>query len=669
MDESQAQARIQELREQVRHHDYLYYVKNEPEVSDEKYDELFQELKDLEEQFPELKTEDSPTQRVGAAPVEGFPTAEHTAPMLSLNSGRQEEDVRRFDHTVRNAVDDPSYVLEPKLDGASVELVYRDGSLDRAVTRGDGRQGDVITRNVRTIGSIPLQLRQQERPVPEQLAVRGEVLMPIEGFEQFNSDLLESGKEGFANPRNAAAGSLRQLDPQVTAQRPLDLYAYAILAGLPEDVNTQWELLQALRDWGFKVSDLIEQAGDIEAVFDYQCRMADRRDELPYEVDGVVIKLNDLQARSELGATSHHPKWAFAYKFEPRRGETQVLRIAVSVGRTGILTPIAILRPVEIGGVTISRASLYNREQLAEMDVRPGDRVRIQRAGDVIPQVVERLETNGEREPPFEMPSQCPSCGTKLVERGPYTICPNSFDCPAQLAGRLEHLGDRDALDIEGLGEETARTLVEEGLVESIPDLFELKVDDLTPLEGFGQKKSKALIDAVEASREVPLPRFLYGIGIPDVGQTVARQLAAAFGDVDALRSADEEAFERVEGVGPKMATAIHGFLHDAKSEQLLDSLLDGKLSVQPYQSAGDELADLVFVFTGGLDRWTRDEVERLVEDHGGRASGSVSQNTDYVVVGDDPGSKLDDARDLDIPTLDEPGFIDVLRDKGIAVD
>ncbi len=559
MTREKAAERIAKLRSQIRHHDYLYYVEDRPEVSDEEYDRLYRGLVALEEEFPDLVAEDSPTQRVAGQPLGSFPTIEHAAPMLSLESDQSEASLRRFDERVRKGLGadfDVEYVLEPKLDGLSVELVYRDGVLLQASTRGDGRKGEGITANVRTIPSVPLRLRDGKRPAPSFLAVRGEIIMFSAAFDKLNEKLIAEGKEPFANPRNAAAGCVRQLDPQITAARPLHLYAYDILAFDGEGLESQWEVLAALRGWGLKVNERTQKARTADEILAYHAGLEACRDDLGYEIDGVVIKLNDLAAREDLGWTSRHPRWAFAYKFPPRKEVTRILSIMPSVGRTGVVTPVAIMLPVEIGGVTVSRATLHNREEVARKDVREGDRVRIQRAGDVIPQVIERIdEPDRERAPEWRMPPTCPSCGTPLTERGPFTVCPNSFECPAQLAGRIVHFASRDALDIEGLGDETAKLFVAKGLVRQLPDLFEIRAEQLIELEGFAQKSANKLVDALKKTASgAELPRFLYGLGIPEVGVAVARDLARHFGTFARLRAADDEALQEVSGVGPRMA-------------------------------------------------------------------------------------------------------------------
>ncbi|MFQ5890861.1 MAG: NAD-dependent DNA ligase LigA [Gemmatimonadota bacterium] len=675
MSRQAAEARARELREEIRRHDYLYYVKDAPVISDAEYDRLYAELRDLEERFPELVTPDSPTQRVGGEPVEEFPTVEHAAPMLSLDSAQTVEAVRRFDERVRKGLGqerDVTYTVEPKLDGLSVELVYEEGMLARASTRGDGMRGEGVTENIRTIAALPLRLREAERPIPAFLAVRSEVMMRLAPFADLNARLIAEGKQPFANPRNAAAGSVRQLDPGVTAGRPLDIYAYDVLAAHGVELSSHWETLEALRAWGLRVNELCQRAFTVDEVVAYHAELAARRDSLDYEIDGIVLKLDDLAARRELGVTSHHPRWAFAFKFPPRAETTRVLRIVPSVGRTGAVTPIALMEPVVVGGVTVSRANLHNREDLARKDIREGDLVRVQRAGDVIPQVIEWIEEPGrQRLKPFVMPDRCPSCGTLLIERGPFTICPNGFECPAQLAGRIQHFASRNALDIEGMGEETARLLVEKDLVRRLPDLFRLTVEDLLPLEGFAEKSAQNLVEAIRRASHVELARFLVGLGIPEVGVAVAAELARHFRSFDAIRAADEETLQGVSGVGPKMAEQIVAFFAESHNAHALDELLGGLVTiVQPAEAAagaGAGLEGRKFVFTGALSRLSRREAKALVESLGGRVTSSVSRETDFVVAGEAPGSKLDRARRLGVEVLDEDAFVRLLRGHGAS--
>ena len=667
--EPDAEALLEALRGEVRRHDYLYHAEARPEISDEDYDRLYRRLKQVEAAFPHLITPDSPTQRVGAEPQERFETIAHAAPMLSLDSTQDEAEVRRFDERVRKAVEGRvSYLLEPKLDGASIELVYEKGVLSRAVTRGNGREGEGVTENARTIASVPLRLREEKRAAPSFLSVRGEVMMYISAFERLNERLVELGEEPYASPRNSAAGAIRQLDPRVTASRELDCLAYDILAVDGVRFHRDQDVVQALRQWGFRVPDAIEVVDDYDGIREYHRRWGEHRDTLDYEIDGVVVKLDDWEARADLGMTSHHPRWAIAYKFEPRKEVTRVERIAVSVGRTGILTPVALLLPVVVGGVTISRASLHNREEIQRKDVREGDLVRIQRAGDVIPQVVERLEeADRERGSPFQMPSECPACGTPVEERGPFTLCPNRFGCPAQLIGRLVHFGSRGALDIEGLGGETAALLVDRGLVKELADLFVLTKEDLIGLPGFADKNADRLVSGVRARKRPELSRFLHALGIPEVGAAVSRDLAQHFRSVEKLLDADRDAFVAVPGIGPKMSELIHDFLASpGNREAILHILARGVEPVPPPAPVDSGLVGKKFVFTGGLGRLSRSHAKKLVEDHGGKVVGSVSKATDYVVVGEDPGSKHEKAVELGVTVLDEEQFLALLAEAGI---
>jgi DNA ligase (NAD+) len=760
-----AASRAGELRHEIRHHDYLYYVRDAPEVSDELYDRLFRELQAIEESFPELRTADSPTQRVAGQPLASFPTVEHAAPMLSLDSDQDPAALRRFDERLRKALaerrpgEPVHYVLEPKLDGASIELIYEQGVLARASTRGDGRRGEGVTQNVRTIPAVPLRLREGRRPVPPFVAVRGEVIMHAANFEKLNESLLAAGKEPFANPRNAAAGALRQLDAQITAARPLDLYAYDILswgggdpapdparqaaaagapgatsvpgakdaagvpgapgapgaAGAPDaavapgaapPVASQWDVLATLAEWGLRVNGLARRAESLEEVFAYHAELEARRDDLGYEIDGVVIKLDDLGAREAVGWTSRHPRWAFAFKFPPRKEVTRILSILPSVGRTGVVTPVALMLPVEIGGVTVARATLHNREEVARKDVREGDRVRVQRAGDVIPQVIERIEEpDRERGPEWRMPAACPSCGAPLAERGPFTVCPNAFQCPAQLAGRIVHFASRGALDIEGLGDETAKLFVAEGLVRQLPELFDLEPEQLVGLPGFAEKSAQKLVEALARAADVELARFLYGLGIPEVGSAVARDLARHFGGFAALRAAGEAELQQVRGIGPRMSEQIVAFFAEPRNAAILDALLArvrlreapprpapaagaaalaeagavpeggaaaagaaGGSTAAAGAAAGQPLAGKKFVFTGSLERLPRRDAEALVEALGARATGSVSKATDYVVVGEEPGSKAEKARRLGVTVLDEAAFLALLAEHGATL-
>ena len=662
----EAAAEIERLSAEIDRHGRLYYVENRPEISDASYDTLFRRLQALEAAHPALRQPDSPTQRVGADPRDSLPSLEHAVPMLSLDSAHDLDAVRRFDERLRKALGDEHirYVIEPKLDGASLELVYVDGVLDRAVTRGNGRVGEGVTENARTIPSVPLRLRDDEIAAPALLSVRGEALMYLNDFESLNQRRIEADEQPYQNPRNATSGALRQLDSRITAQRPLTVLAYDVLAVEGAEFDTDSEGLAALKAWGFVTPERIEVVESVDEIAAYHRGFDADRDSLNYEIDGVVVKLDALAPRRRLGSTSHHPRWAIAFKFEPRKEVTRIDRIFVSVGRTGVLTPVALLRPVEVGGVTVSRASLHNREELERKDVREGDLVRVQRAGDVIPQVVERVDEEGrERRPAFTMPEACPSCGTPPVEKGPFTVCPNHFACRAQLKGRITHFGSRSALDIEGLGGETAALLVDEGLVKDLADLFDLTEEDLVPLEGFAEVSARNLVQGIEERRRVELARFLVGLGIPEVGVTVARDLALHFRGIAELRAGAPDDLEAVHGVGPKMSTAITAFLQQPRVSEALDRLLAKgfELSVPeaPADDAPDDWAGKRVVLTGSLEGYTRSELKKVLQGLGARVTGSVSARTDLLVAGANAGSKLAKARELGVEVLTEDELLE----------
>jgi len=667
----QARRLAERLRAEIRRHDYLYYVLDKPEISDEEYDRLFDALKRIEERFPDLVTPDSPTQRVAGEPAPQFRTVEHTAPMTSLEATRQRDDVARFVARVRrDAARDARFILEPKLDGAGVELVYENGVLARAVTRGDGVRGEDVTANARTIPSVPLRLRLDGKRPPRLLAVRGEVMMTVRAFEQLNRRLLENGKEPFANPRNAAAGSLRQLDPRITAQRSLDFIAYEILAVRGASFESDDEVLRALRDWGLRVVEPVRFADDVDDIVAYHADLGERRATLGFEIDGIVIKVDRHDLRRKLGATSRHPRWALAYKFEPRVEITRVTNIIVQVGRTGLITPVAQLEPVQVGGVVVSRATLHNREELRRRDIRPGDLVRIHRAGDVIPEVVERIPERGHRRgKPFRFPDRCPSCGTELEKQGPLTRCPNRFGCPAQLRERIRHYASRDAMDIGGIGHATAEALVDNGLVRGLADLYELRPEDVARLPHFTIRSASKLVDAIQRSKKVELRRFLVALGIPGAGESACRDLALHFRSLEKIRHASVDELQRAPGVGPALAEGIHEFFSEPRNQRAIDALLaHGVEPLPPKAPKGRGLRGKSFVFTGKLERFTRDEAESLVESLGGEAHGSVSGETDYLVAGEDPGSKLEQAREKGVRVLDEAAFVRMLRRAGADV-
>ena len=543
--------------------------------------------------------------------------------MLSLDATREEAEIRRFDERVRKSLNgEVRYLLEEKFDGASVELVYENGILNRAVTRGDGRQGEDVTENVRTIRSLPLSLHGGDRKAPKLLALRGEVIMKISAFESLNRKILERGNEPFANPRNAAAGSLRQLDARITAERPLDIVVYEIMALEGVRFSTDWQVLKSLEEWGLPTPKRIFTVSTVSEITKRHEELAEARDRLAYEIDGVVIKLDDLGARDKLGSTTHHPRWALAYKFTPRGDVTRVEQIAVQVGRTGVLTPVALMRPVEVGGVTISRATLHNREEVRRKDVRVSDLVRIQRAGDVIPEVVEHVpESARKREPPFKMPSKCPACGSQVVDRGPYTLCPNHFGCPAQLKGRLRHFASREGLDIEGLGEETVSALIDHGLVRDLAGIFRLKTNDFLRLEGFAKRSAKKLFgrNSKTAAHRARAAFFMLWEFLRSVPRW--RELwRKSFRSLESLRRATpSRAPEKVSGIGPRMSEAIFEFISDRRNQRAIEALLEAGLSklLGSRSPRRQPLSGKTFVFTGTLERFSRSEAQRLVESSG----------------------------------------------------
>ena len=661
LDEETAREQAALLREAIRFHDHRYYVENDPVIGDRVYDLLFTRLEALEDAFG-IQTEDSPTRRVGGEPLDELETVDHVAPMLSIDSSGEADEVRAFDERVRKAVGAVEYVCEPKFDGLSLEVVYEDGEYVRATTRGDGYRGDDVTENVRTIPSVPSHLR---REFPDFLAVRGEVYMPRDAFREHNRERVEDGEDPFANPRNAAAGTLRQLDPAVTASRPLDCFFYNVL-----DASTTFESHvdehRTLETWGLKGNDRTELVADIEGAIDYRDALMDEREALNYEIDGVVIKVNDRAKCDELGSTSRAPRWAFAYKFPARTEVTTVTDIIVQVGRTGRLTPVALLEPVDVGGVTVSRASLHNQDEIAGMGVGVGDRVRIKRAGDVIPYVSEVVENGSEGH--FRMPEQCPVCESAVEFEGPIAFCTGGLGCPAQLRRAVEHYASRGGLDIEGLGPERVDQLIDAGLIEdSVADLYRIEAADLVELEGWGETSAGNLVRELEGSKSPALPTFLAALGIPSVGWTTARELAAHFGSLDAVIDADEDDLEAVDDIGPTVAGHIREFFDSERNLRVIERLRDAGVEPEATdRESGDELEGLTFVFTGSLAGYTREEAQELVTRHGATATGSVSGNTDYLVAGEGAGSKLDDAGTHGVPVLDEEEFEELLAERGI---
>ncbi|MEN8182788.1 MAG: NAD-dependent DNA ligase LigA [Myxococcota bacterium] len=651
------------LIEELGRHLRLYHVEDAPEISDAAYDELFRELLDLERAHPELRRDDSPSQRIGAPPAEGFAPVRHDVPMLSLDNAMSRDELVGFDERVRRvlASDEPiEYLGEAKLDGAAIELVYREGQLEVGSTRGDGRVGEDVTANLRQVLSIPLRLSPGARPVPERLSVRGEVVLPIRAFERLNRQREGRGLEPFANPRNAAAGSLRQLhDIDVARLRSLAFYAYAV-ARAPAGVTTQLETLELLGSWGLPVNPERQLCQDPTRAAAFHDALAARREKLPIEIDGTVFKVNRLDLQTELGALARAPRWAIAFKFPPQRRETRIEAIGVNVGRTGALTPVAKLRPVRVGGVTVSNASLHNEDEVARKDVRVGDTVVVQRAGDVIPQIVEVVRA---RRPAgtesYRMPRHCPVCGARAVrlEGEATTRCPN-LDCPAQLKNNLLHVAGRGALDVDGLGEKLVDQLVDQGLVKQLSDVFELRAEQLEALERMGPRSAGNLVAALARARETTLPRFLVALGIRHVGATVAEVLASRFGDLPPLLAASREEIEAVEGVGPIIAESVESFFADERNRAEVERLRALGVvwkKAPPGPALGEgPLAGKSFVLTGTLPGLTREQAKERIERAGGRVTSSVSKKTDYLLSGESPGSKLRRAEELGVAVIDE---------------
>lgn len=667
--------RAADLRDAINHHDYRYHVLDDPEVSDAEYDRLMRELIDLETAWPSLRTADSPTARVGAPPLTQFETARHTVPMQSLDNAFSEAELREFDGRVRRRLgtDEPvAYTAEPKLDGVAVELVYDAGRLILATTRGDGVEGEVITANVRTIRSVPLVLQNRdETPPPDRLEVRGEVFMNRDAFKSLNERRLDANESPFANPRNAAAGSLRQLDSSVTAGRPLEIFFYGIgvWTGPKGPPDSHAETLEALRRMGLRINPHIRTKLTIDEVLDHVKSLSEIRHQLPYEIDGVVAKVDRRTWQEALGSRSRSPRWAIAMKFAATQETTRVRAIDVQVGRTGALTPVALLEPVNVGGVTVSRATLHNADEIRRKDVRVGDHVLIQRAGDVIPEVVKVIVSRrtGE-ESPFVMPDHCPVCGTAATKEADEAVlrCPNAA-CPAQIKARLRHFASRRAVDIDGLGERLVEQLVDTGRVRTIADIYRLDPADLASLERMGEKSAANLIEAIEHRKEIPLDRFLHALGIRHVGETVARLLADRYGSVEAIGDQTADELAAIDGIGPEIAGSVEAFFREPENRRLIDDLrAAGVRIIAPAAPAEGktepDLAGKTLVLTGALTSMTRAEARAKIEAAGGRVTGSVSRKTDYLVAGDSPGSKLKKAEELGVTVIDEETLIRLLK-------
>jgi len=668
MTRADAAQRITELREQIHHHDYLYYVESRPEVSDAEYDALMRELRSLEAEWPDLVTGDSPTQRIAGTPTDLFKPVEHHVAMLSLDNATTADDLREFEARLGRAYPGAKfqYVCEPKIDGLGVALVYERARFVRGATRGDGRIGEDITANLRTIRSIPKVLKPGPLASAELLEVRGEVFMPRDEFAQLNRSLEEAGTPTFANPRNAAAGAVRQKDPAVTARRPLDMFLYHVSRADSLGFATHWDTLEALGAAAFKTNPRSKRCASLDAVLAACAELERDRDTLGYDADGVVVKVDSLEHQRRLGSTTHHPRWAIAFKFAARQATTLVEEIEVNVGKTGALTPTAKLSPVELAGVTIRNVSLHNEDEIRRKDIRKGDTVLIERAGDVIPYVVQVvLAKRPDGSQPFTFPSTCPACKgrTERAEGEAYWRCTNTA-CPAQFKERLRHFGSRRAMDIEHLGDSTIEQLVDTGAVKDFADLYHLTADQVAALDRFADKSAENLIRAIDTSRERGLARLLNALGIRLVGERVAQLLAGRFGSLDAIKAKSEAELAEVHGIGDEIARAIVTFFQEPRNVELIDRLKAAGVVVgAPVAPVGPTpLIGKTFVVTGTLPTLSREAARELIERHGGRVASSVSKKTSYVVVGEAPGSKADDARRLGVTVLDEAGLLELVR-------
>ncbi len=663
-----AQKRIEQLRREIREHDYLYYVLNQPRISDRRYDKLLAELKELEQANPGLITADSPTQRVSERPLEGFATVRHAVPMLSIDNTYNADELKAFDERVAKGLGhrDYDYVVELKIDGVATSLRYERGLLVTGATRGDGRMGDDITANVRTIKAIPLSLIGDEVRIPEVLEVRGEVYMPTKSFVELNRQKEQTGEALFANPRNAAAGSLKLLDSRITAKRNLAFFAYATGEVSQPIAPGHYETLQAFKKLGLPVNPNIQKAKDIDEVIEICNSWDQRRAKLEYQIDGMVIKVNNLEQRDILGYTGRAPRWCISYKFAAEQAETIVESIDVQVGKSGTLTPVANLTPVLLAGTTVKRATLHNFDQVNRLDVRAGDTVVIEKAGEIIPQVIEvRKDRRPAHAVPFKPPQKCPNCGgdVKKDPEGVFLRCVNPH-CLGRLKERLRYFAGRGQMDIEHLGEALIDQLVEAGLVNNVADIYKLTKDDLVALERMGDKSAQNVIDSIEASKTRPLWRLVAGLGIRHIGGQTAQDLAEHFGSLDALMNASEGELDGVEQIGEKVAQSVYEFFHDDRNGAVIEQLKAAGLKPEPPEvRRSDKLAGKTIVVTGTLEHFSRQQIEQAIRQAGAKASGSVSKKTDYVLAGEDPGSKLDKAKKLGVEIIDEQRFMKMIED------
>jgi len=654
MNKNEAKKLITKLRDDINFHNYKYYVENNPVISDYEYDMLLKKLETIEGEFPDLITPDSPTQRVGGEPLKGFQTVEHKIAMLSLDNAYSYDELRDFDERIKKNIGDVEYVCEPKIDGVSIALIYENGVFVRGATRGDGIKGDDVTANLKTIRSVPLRVHGSDLQTAE---VRGEVYFPISSFKKFNNQQEKKGEQVFANPRNAAAGSLRQLDPRIVATRPLDTFLYYISYS-EKDFKTQEKSLEALRNGGFRVNPLIKKVGNINEAIIYCTDLEGKRETLDYEIDGVVLKVNSFSQQKELGSTIKHPRWAIAFKFTAKQATTRLDDIVIQVGRTGTLTPVAILEPVQVGGVMVSRATLHNFDELKRKDIRIGDMVLMERSGDVIPQVVKSIiEKRKGDEKVRAMPRKCPVCGSDVVRTLDEVAvrCPNN-QCPARLKWRIEYFASRDAMDIDHLGGKTIDKLIEKGLVDTIADLYNLKEENLLALEGFKEKSVTNILESINKSKQQGLARLIYGLGIRHVGKYAAQLLSSQYHSIDELAKKTAEELTQIHGLGEKTAEAIATFFATEENIELINKLKDIGIRTKEAKKEG-HLTGKKFVFTGGLASLSRPDASDLVTKNGGMVSSAIGKDIDYVVVGADPGSKYTKAKKLGLMIIDESEF------------
>lgn len=658
---------IKELREIINTANYNYYVLDNPTISDAEYDRLLRELQRLEKEYPQYKTSDSPTRRIGAPPLDKFTTITHRIPLQSLDNAMDEAEVLEFVSRVQKALpgEQVEFVAEPKIDGLAVELVYENGFFVSGSTRGDGITGEDITQNLKTIRSIPLQLRSGQRPVPSLLEVRGEVYMDRRDFERLNEQQLAEGKPAFANPRNSAAGSLRQLDSRITATRPLNIFCYSLGSCEGISFKTHLEFLQTLPQWGLRVNPLIKLCKTPDELIEYYRSIEVRRDSISYDIDGVVFKVNSIEQQQILGVKSRSPRWAIAGKFKARQEITQILEIKAGVGRTGAVTPVAHLKPVQIGGVTVSNATLHNQDEIDRKDIRIGDWVVVQRAGDVIPQVIKVItERRTGSEKAYQIPAECPVCGGHVTRTDDEVKhrCQN-INCPAQIKGRIQHFVSKRAMNIDGLGDKLVEQMVDTGLIKNVADIYSLNKEQIAALERMADKSAQNIIAAIENSRKTTLARFIYALGIPNVGEHMGKVLEREFKDLETLIAADYERLETVEGIGPIVAHAIRDFFDEENNLQTVKRLLESGVSVARGETGpqDERFTGKTFVFTGTLTQFTRSEAQGVVEKLGGKASTSVSKMTDYVVIGENAGSKATKARELGVKILTEDEFREMI--------